>query len=51
VKSDIRKPVFYGVLVAILLLWRVGDWLLKRNRQAPVKASAPRVSINTTETG
>lgn len=48
VKSDIRKPVFYGVLVAILLLWRAGDWLLKRTRQAPVKASAPRVPVNTT---
>jgi methionine sulfoxide reductase heme-binding subunit len=51
VKSDIRKPVFYGVLVAILLLWRAADWLLKRNRQAPVKASAPSVSVNTTFTG
>ena len=32
VKSDVRKPVFYGVLVGILLLWRLGNWLLKRNR-------------------
>jgi len=51
VKSDIRKPVFYGVLVGILLLWRVGDWLLKRSRQVPANAGAPRVSISTTETG
>jgi len=32
VKSDVRKPVFYGVLVGALLLWRLADWLLKRNR-------------------
>jgi sulfoxide reductase heme-binding subunit YedZ len=32
VKSDVRKPVFYGVLVGILLLWRLRNWLLKRNR-------------------
>lgn len=24
VKSDVRKPLFYGALVAILLLWRLG---------------------------
>jgi len=30
VKSDVRKPVFYGVLVAILLLWRLGVWFRKR---------------------
>jgi sulfoxide reductase heme-binding subunit YedZ len=46
VKSDVRKPLFYGALVGILLLWRVGDWLVKRGKQAPVKASAPRVYVN-----
>lgn len=34
VKSDVRKPVFYGVLVGILLLWRTISWLQKRNASA-----------------
>lgn len=38
VKSDIRKPVFYGALVAVLLLWRLGDWLRKRNQLAVTQA-------------
>jgi sulfoxide reductase heme-binding subunit YedZ len=44
VKSDVRKPLFYGALVAILLLWRFGDWLIKRGKQAPAQVSALRVS-------
>jgi methionine sulfoxide reductase heme-binding subunit len=32
VKSDVRKPLFYGALVAILLLWRLGDWLRKKGQ-------------------
>jgi methionine sulfoxide reductase heme-binding subunit len=46
VKSDVRKPVFYGALVAILLLWRFGDWFFKRRSQAPVRVAAPSVSVN-----
>jgi methionine sulfoxide reductase heme-binding subunit len=46
VKSDVRKPVFYGALVAILLLWRLGDWFFKRRSQAPVRVAAPSVSVN-----
>jgi len=46
VKSDVRKPLFYGVLVAILLLWRLGDWFFKRRSQAPVRVAAPSVSMN-----
>src|SRR5437764_10188278 len=46
VKSDVRKPLFYGVLVAILLLWRLGDWFFKRRSQAPVRITAPGVSVN-----
>jgi len=46
VKSDVRKPLFYGALVAILLLWRLGDWLFKRRSQAPVRVTAPSVSMN-----
>ena len=46
VKSDVRKPLFYGALVGILLLWRLGDWFLKRRSQAPVRITAPGVSVN-----
>jgi sulfoxide reductase heme-binding subunit YedZ len=48
VKSDVREPLFYGTLVGILLVWRLGDWLVKRGKQAPVKASAPRISVSPT---
>ena len=41
VKSDTRDPIFYGVLVAVLLLYRLVDWLLKK-RQANL--AAPRVT-------
>jgi len=46
VKSDVRKPLFYGALVGILLLWRLGGWLGKRRSQAPVRVAAPRVSVS-----
>ncbi|MGP8246698.1 MAG: sulfite oxidase heme-binding subunit YedZ [Bryobacteraceae bacterium] len=35
VKSDIRLPVFYGVLVAVLLGWRAVAWLRKRKSRQP----------------
>jgi methionine sulfoxide reductase heme-binding subunit len=37
VKSDVRKPVFYGALVAILLLWRVGGAIASRGRAVPAR--------------
>jgi len=37
VKSDVRKPLFYAAVVGILLLWRAGNWFLKRSN-----APAPR---------
>jgi sulfoxide reductase heme-binding subunit YedZ len=46
VKSDVRLPVFYGVLVAILLLWRLGDWLSRRRQRASVNFSTQRASAN-----
>ncbi len=46
VKSDVRKPLFYGALVAILLLWRLAGWFSKRRSQAPVRVAAPRVSVS-----
>jgi methionine sulfoxide reductase heme-binding subunit len=40
VKSDVRKPLFYAALVAILLAWRLADWFSRRKRQ-PAQSSAP----------
>src|ERR1039458_7114672 len=38
VKSDVRLPLFYGSLVAILLAYRAGNWLW--TRRAPAAATA-----------
>ena len=46
VKSDVRKPLFYGALVAILLLWRLGSWISKRRSQAPVRVAASDASVS-----
>jgi len=46
VKSDVRKPLFYGALVGVLLLWRLTDWLLKRRAQEHAHIAAPGVSVN-----
>jgi len=46
VKSDVRKPLFYGALVAILLAWRLGTWFSKRRSPAPARVAVPRVSVN-----
>ena len=43
VKSDVRMPLFYGALVAILLLWRLGDWFFKRRSAAGAKLSPQHV--------
>jgi sulfoxide reductase heme-binding subunit YedZ len=34
VKSDVRKPLFYGFLVGVLLAWRLVTWLSKRSQPA-----------------
>lgn len=47
VKSDVRKPLFYGALVAILLLWRLGSWYLGRGRALRVPAGVSRASANS----
>jgi sulfoxide reductase heme-binding subunit YedZ len=44
VKSDVREPLFYGALVVILLLWRLGDWLIKRGKRAPARVAAAGIS-------
>lgn len=47
VKSDVRMPVFYGVLVAILLLWRLFDWYFKRRSPAGAKLSPQHVPADS----
>lgn len=48
VKSDVRKPLFYGALVAILLVLRVGLWLATRRR--PPVAKVLESKLTTAET-
>jgi sulfoxide reductase heme-binding subunit YedZ len=38
VKSDVRKPLFYGALVGLLFALRAGFWLVSRRRQPGAKA-------------
>jgi len=45
VKSDVRNPLFYAALVAVLLLWRLGDWFAKKGRLAPAKTD-PKPEMN-----
>jgi sulfoxide reductase heme-binding subunit YedZ len=48
VKSDKRAPLAYGAIIALLLAWRVGDWLLRRERRpVAASASAPRPSATS----
>jgi methionine sulfoxide reductase heme-binding subunit len=34
VKSAVLRPLTYGAIVAVLLLWRLGDWLVRRRATA-----------------
>ena len=47
VKSDVRMPVLYGVLVAILLLWRLANWYFKRRGPAGARLSSQRVPADS----
>jgi methionine sulfoxide reductase heme-binding subunit len=50
VKSDVRKPVFYGFLVAVLLAWRLATWLIGRRGRPAAGAAAQREAPMTAET-
>ncbi|HEY4359766.1 MAG TPA: protein-methionine-sulfoxide reductase heme-binding subunit MsrQ [Bryobacteraceae bacterium] len=41
VKSDIRLPVMYGVILAILMLFRLKTWLKKPTKPTPKRVPAP----------
>jgi len=44
VKSDVRKPLFYGALVALLLVLRVGFWLAARRTKPAGKTLEPKLT-------
>ena len=48
VKSDVRKPLFYGALVAGLLAVRVGFWLAARRRNQPATTLEPKLTVAET---
>lgn len=43
VKSDVRLPLFYGALVAVLLFWRLVEWFTHRRSAARAAARSRRV--------
>lgn len=54
VKSDVHKPVRYAVLVGLLLLYRLGVWLIDKKRGAPIRGAqgrGPAVRPATSELG
>lgn len=44
VKSDVRKPLFYGALVAVLLVWRLGNWFEKKRRLVAANSASSQAS-------
>jgi hypothetical protein len=40
VKADLRKPIEYGVVLSVLLLYRVGVWVSEKRKQPPIPAPA-----------
>jgi len=47
VKSAVLRPLTYAAIVAVLLLWRMGDWLLRRGRAIAAAAKTERASVNS----
>ncbi len=45
VKSAVIRPLTYGALVAVLLGWRVVDWLVRRKPVSPAKPAVQRASV------
>jgi len=42
VKSAVLRPLTYAAIVAVLLLWRLGDWLIRRGRAIRTAAKTER---------
>jgi DMSO/TMAO reductase YedYZ heme-binding membrane subunit len=39
VKSDVRKPVMYGTIIGLLLVFRLGAWFVNKRRGAPTRGA------------
>ena len=46
VKSAVLRPLTYAAIVAVLLLWRLGDWLIRRGRTIAAAPKTQRASAN-----
>ncbi len=46
VKSDVREPLLYGAVLAVLMAWRLVAWLVGRKQP-----QAPEKELTTAETG
>jgi len=46
VKSAVLRPLTYGAIVAVLLLWRLGDWFMRRGRTITAAPKTQRASAN-----
>jgi sulfoxide reductase heme-binding subunit YedZ len=46
VKSAVLRPLAYAAIVAVLLLWRLGDWLTRRGRTIRTAAKTQRASAS-----
>ncbi len=46
VKSAILRPLFYAAIVAVLLVWRLVDWFIRRSKTAPAPAKTQNASAN-----
>jgi sulfoxide reductase heme-binding subunit YedZ len=49
VKSAVLRPLAYGTLVAVLLLWRLGDWFVRRGRMAQAGAAVQRAPAGASQ--
>jgi sulfoxide reductase heme-binding subunit YedZ len=50
VKSDVRRPLAYGAIVALLLAWRFGDWIYRRIRKPVARTTVARKQQAAAET-
>ena len=45
VKSAVIRPLTYGAIVALLLVWRVANWFIKRQQTVPARPVPQRATI------
>jgi sulfoxide reductase heme-binding subunit YedZ len=50
VKSDVRKPLQYAAVVAVLLAWRLGFWFNGRRHGVDATGAIRREEPTTAET-